>query len=292
MVIIEKFKKIFLFKAITRRILPDKLYYQYFYFILFGKRFSYKNPKGFNAKLQWLKVYFRDKRMIKLADKYEVRNYVKEKIGEEYLVPLIGVYENVEEIVWEKLPEKFVLKANHGSKWNIVCTNKNQLNEVKVKKKLTKWLNSNYYRLEKEWHYNTMPPKIICENYLEKKGFQLLEIKLFCYHGITEFIVVYPSNGNYRNIYTKNWERVPCETTFKQGPEIPKPNNLNKMMDLAFQLSKDFPFLRVDFFLLNEAIYFGELTFTPSRGMYRFKPQQTDLVFGKPLKLPEIKITN
>ena len=286
MVVLQKFRKIFLFKAITRRILPDKLYYQYFYFVLFGKWFSYKNPVGFNAKLQWLKVYFRDNRMVKFADKVKVREYVKNTIGEKYLVPVIGVYKHVEEINWEGLPPKFVLKANHGSKWNVVCTDKSKLNIKSTKKTLGKWLKSNYYRLEKEWQYKTMQPHIICEKFLEKPGKDLLEIKLFCYYGETEFIVAYPSGGTYRNIYNKHWDLLQVETTFKPGTEIKKPENLDSLFDLAFTLSKDFPFLRVDFFILDEEIYFGELTFTPSRGMYRFKPQNFDLIFGKPLQLP------
>lgn len=286
MEIVRKFKKLLMMKLITRYVLPDKIYYQYCYFIFFGKWFSYKNPVGFNAKIQWLKANNRDERLIYLTDKLVVRDYIKETIGEKYLVPLIGFFSNVNEINWESLPMQFVLKVNHGSGWNIICDNKSELDIRKAKRKLKKWLNKNFYFKEKEWQYKSITPHIICEKHLAANNAQLFDIKLFCYNGIPEFIIYYPSQAGFRNIYYKNWKRVDCETKYKQGPDLPKPENLQLIFDLASRLSKGFPFIRVDFLLANNRIYFGELTFTPSIGFYRFKPKKYDLVFGEPIRLP------
>jgi len=283
--VLLKFQKFLMFKLITRKILPDKIYYQYCYFLLFGKPLSYKNPVGFNAKIQWLKVYNRLPELSKLTDKYEVRKYVDEIIGEKYLVPLHGIYSSTDEISWSSLPEKFVLKATHGSGWNIICKNKSEFNQRKAEIKLNRWLKTNFYSIEKEWHYKNILPRISCEKLIENKNGKLLELKVFCYHGYPEYIIAYISGGKTRNIYNKKWERINVETSFKQGNNIDKPDNLDEILALASKLSSRFIFVRVDFFLDEKSIFFGELTFTPSAGLYRFKSKESDLLFGEPLKL-------
>lgn len=282
----RKIRKLIICKVVTKLILPDKIYYQYCYFIMFGKWFSYSNPVGFNAKLQWLKVYYRLPELVKLADKLEVRNFVANTIGEKYLNPVLHVYSNAKEINWDSLPDKFVIKATHGSGWNIVCTDKKLLNRKKTTRKLNKWLKRNAYYKNKEWQYKDMKPRLICEKYLEQKEGNLLELKVFCYNGSPEFIIAYEGNGNFRNTYNKSWEKLKCKITFPQGPEIEKPDNLDVILDLASKLSSGFPFVRVDFLINDKRIYFGELTFTPARGLYRFNPPEFDIVFGEPLKLP------
>lgn len=283
-----KIRKLLMFKLITRRILSEKTYYQYCYFILFGKSFSYTNPVGFNAKIQWLKVFYRNPEIVKLADKYLVRDYVAKTIGKKYLVPVYNVYSSIAEIQWEELPPRFVMKATHGSKMNLLCKNKSELNKVKEMNRFNKWLNTNFYWQDKEWQYKSIKPRLICEHLLGDTDSELLELKLFCYNSKPEFVIVYPSNKKYRNIYNINWERVKGATSFKQGPDIKKPENFETIVELATKLSSGLPFVRVDFLYEKDQIYFGELTFTPSSGMYRFNPSELDLVFGKPLHLPKL----
>jgi hypothetical protein len=286
MIIPLKIRKILMMKLFTRVLLNDKQYYQWCYFWLFGKRFSYISPEGFNAKLQWLKWFHRDPELSVLADKYKVREFVRKKIGESHLIPCYGVYESVDQIKWEKLPEKFVIKATHGSGWNLICKNKSLLDIRKIVKKLDRWLHLNYYHQEKEWHYQWIKPRLICEKLLDDTSNNLLEIKVLCYHGVPEFVIVYPSGSKYRNIYTKSWEVLEGETSYPRGPEISKPENLFYIFDLAGKLSDGLIFVRVDFFIHNGLVYFGELTLTPSMGFYRFKPPELDWVFGEPLKVP------
>lgn len=282
-----KFRKLLMLKRITRRILPDKAYYQYCYFLLFGKAFSYSNPVGFNAKIQWLKVFNRDPQMINLADKCKVREFVANKIGEEHLVPCYGSYSNAEEINWDALPGKFVLKTNHGSGFNIFCLNKCLLDQKKTVCCLNKWLKRNYYFEEKEWQYKGIKPRVLCEEYLGSGG-DLLELKLFCYHGTPEFIIAYKTRDSLRNIYNRNWERLDCETTFKKGAGLEKPENLGLILNLASKLSAGFVFVRVDLLATSNGVFFGELTFTPTMGFIRFNPPEYDLVFGAPLGIPPV----
>ena len=267
--------------------MSDKSFYWYYYLVFFGMRFSYKNPKGFNAKIQWLKTYYRDNRMIKLADKYEARKYVAEKIGAEFLVPVIDVYTKKDEINWVSLPDCFVMKATHASGWNIVCSSKSDENPKKVLRKINRWLNSNFYYINREWQYKDIRPRIICEEHLGKGGIENLnEVKVFCYYGKPHFVVAYPYKNALRTIYNTNWEIIDGETAFKKGAPINKPENLSLILQLASKLSGDFPFVRVDFIVKNGKIYFGEMSFTPARGFLMFNPKSLDILFGEPLKIP------
>lgn len=281
-----KIRKLLMLKLITRRILPDKVYYQFCYYILFGKKLSYKNPVGFNAKIQWLKVYNHNPKIIELTDKYRVREFVAKTIGAQYLKPIWGVYTNINEIKWDQLPQKFIMKANHGSRMNFICENKDEVNKSRANRKFRKWLKTNYYPRNKEWQYKDIKPCLICERLLEQQINELLELKFFCYSGKPEFIIAYPNSNKYRNIYYTNWIRINGRTKYKSGPEIKKPKELELMLELASKLSLKFPFVRVDFLLYNDKIYFGEMTFTPAAGMYRFNPSSLDLLFGEYLQIP------
>ncbi len=286
--VLLKLRKLLVYNTFIRRVLPVKTNYQFSYRVLFGKPFSYCEPIGFNAKIQWLKLNYHNPLLPQLTDKYSVRNFVSEKIGDEYLIPLIGVFSDIKEVNLESLPDRFILKATHGSGWNMISDDKSKLNKGKVNRQLRRWLKTNYYSTGKEWQYKNISPKIICEENLMPTDGNLLDIKLFCYNGSPEFIIAYPSRTNYRTIYTKNWKQLNCETSYKKGKAIKKPEQFDLLLELAGKLSHGFPFVRVDFLIQNERIYFGEMTFTPRSGLYLFNPPEFDLVFGEPLDLETI----
>jgi len=287
--IVRKIKKLLIFKIVSIRILSDKNFYRYCYFILYSKKLSYNNPIGFNAKIQWLKLNYRKPQITQLTDKYEVRKYVADKIGKDFLVPLIDVYSNVDEINWDALPQSFVLKLTHASGWNLICENKLLISKKKTIKKVKSWLNSSFYKKNKEWQYKNIVPRIICEQFLGDSNNKLFEIKVFCYQGKPHFIIAYHSKSKLRTIYSSEWEKLNAETKFKKGGNTPKPKNLSLILQLASKLSTGFPFVRVDFLLVNEKIYFGELTFTPARGFNSFNPKKIDLTFGEPLNIKTLQ---
>lgn len=251
------------------------------------------NPKSFNEKIQWLKLYYRNPLLTKCADKYTVREYVKEKIGEQYLIPLIGIYDNPDQIDFNKLPNKFVLKTNNGSGKNIICKNKKKLNIEETKSKLTEWLkpeNSHYF-YSYEWAYKDIKPKIICEEYLESKDGDLKDYKFMCFHGKIENIFVCTDRKNSLkvNFYDLNWKLLPFTRLYpNSNKKISKPKYFKKMVEIAEMLAKDFPFVRVDLYENKNNIYFGELTFYPGNGMEKFQPPEWDYKMGKFLSIKNI----
>lgn len=256
-----------------------------------GKNLNLDNPKTFNEKIQWLKIYDNNPLKTKLADKYLVREWIKEQIGEDYLIPLLGVWDNFDKIDFNTLPEKFVLKANHGSHWNIIVKNKAELNPQKAKKLFDKWMQRNYaFKAGYEMQYSDIKPKIIAEQYIEDSNHELNDYKILCFNGEPEFIWVdcgrYTKNRT-KNIYDINWNLQPFTMSYPASKEdIPKPQHLDKMLELAKKLSKTFAFVRVDFYNVDGKIYFGEMTFTSMSGVEKFSPENYDLKIGEMLKLP------
>jgi len=272
--------------------LPDTVYLK----IMFRAKCSYsldlKNPKTFNEKLQWLKLYNRNPLYTWLADKYEVRKFIAEKIGDEYLIPLLGVWDSVDEIDFEKLPNQFVLKCNHDSGSVIICNDKNNFNVEKTKEKLRKNLKRNYYWLGREYPYKNIKPRIICEKYMvDESGTELKDYKFFCFNGEPKIIQVnYNRSIDHRlNFYDTKFNYVHIQLKphlTNPNKLIDKPSNLDKMLILAKTLSKDYPFVRVDFYSINDKVYFGELTFTPNSGYKEFKPAEFNFEMGSWLELP------
>lgn len=255
------------------------------------------NPKTFNEKLQWLKLYNEDPLLTICADKYLVRNYIKEKIGEEYLVPLIGVYSNADEIDFNTLPDQFVLKVNWGSGYNIIVKDKTTLNIEETKQKLNKWLepHSNHYYYSFEFSYKNIEPKIICEKYIQQKNDDLYDYKFMCYNGTIKnlFVVSNRRNNLYVDFYDLNWNKLPFERKYKNSPNgIEKPDNLDKLIKLAEIIGKDFPFARIDFYNVNNQIYFSEITFYPGNGMEAFDPIEWDYELGKLIKIEKEEKNN
>jgi len=256
-----------------------------------GRELDLINPQKYNDKLQWLKVNWRDSLATKCADKFEVREIVKEKIGKEYLNELIDVYESVEEIDVRKLPEKFVLKGTHGSGYNIICKDKYMIDWGKEYKLMRRWLNTNYYWHKREWVYKDIKPRIICEKYLEEfETGELRDYKIFCFNGEPKVIEVdYDRFKNHkRNFYDLDWNFINGEIRYPNdvSVNIEKPEKLSEMLDLSRILSAGFPHVRVDFYYLNNQIMFGELTFFHESGMGRFEPEEFEVTMGKWLELP------
>ncbi len=262
---------------------------------MLGYKLNLDKPKTFNEKIQWLKFYYRDPLMTKCADKVEVRNYIKDTIGEQYLIPCLGVYNSPEEIDFNKLPNRFVLKVNWGCKQNIIVKDKLRLDIKDAKQKLKKWMSprsNNYYRYF-EWQYKNIKPKIICEKYIVGDKY-LKDYKFHCCNGIFKRLLVIGAideKNRFCNFYDKNLNLLNLKNggTIKQDEKV-NLNNYNKMVELAEKLAKPFPLCRVDFYEdKNKDIYLGELTFTPGNGTDIFEPFEWDYKLGNDLILPELK---
>lgn len=252
-------------------------------------------PKLFTDKLQWLKLNWYDHKAVNMADKYAVRKIVAEKIGEKYLNELYDVYESVDEIEFSNLPVSFVLKGTHGSGFNIICKNKYELDWKKEKKKMKKWLSENYFWKKREWIYKDIPPRIICEKLLIEKNSgenNLADYKFYCFQGKPHYCQVIRGRGGQETIdfFNMEWEHLPF-TGMRILPnsqkEIYKPKGFNTMVKLAEILAENFPFVRVDFYYVNESIIFGEMTFFPTSGMGKFEPANWDKRLGDLVVLPK-----
>lgn len=256
-----------------------------------GKQLNLRNPHSFNEKIQWLKMYDSVPAKTALADKYLAKEIVANIIGKEYVIPLLGVWNNFNEIDFENLPRQFVLKANHGSGWNIVVKDKNSLNYKDAEKKFNGWMNKNFaFQYGFELHYMNIEHRIIAEPYIGEIDGDIFDYRFFCFNGIPTYIWVDSGSGtpnHKRNIYDINWNLQNYKVNY---PHIdimpPRPKKLNEMIILAQKLSKDFSFVRVDFYYVNDIIYFGEMTFTPQSGVGIWEDQNQDLHYGELLNLP------
>jgi len=277
------------------RIIPDDIFLKLKYKLSMGKKINLDNPQTFNEKLQWLKLYDRNPLYTKLVDKYEVRKYIAQTIGEEYLIPLIGVWDRFEDIDFSQLPNQFVLKCTHDSGGIVICTDKSRIDINAAKKKINKCLKRNYYYYCREWPYKNIKPRIICEKYMaDESGTELKDYKLMCFNGKVKCSFVclnrYSSTGLNVDFYDMNWKPMPFERHYpSSGTEISKPKNFDKMVEFAEILSKNIPFVRVDFYETNEKLYFGELTFYPGSGFEEFTPESYDYLLGSWLELPKGK---
>lgn len=241
------------------------------YRIKTGKKLNLKSPKTFNEKLMFLKLYIyrNDSDVIRCSDKYEVRGYVKEHGLENILNEVYGVYDNSNEIEWDRLPSKFVLKCTHGCQYNILCTDKSKLNIKKTNRILNKWLKDKYGYNYSELHYLKIKPRIICEKFLEtKSGKPIEDYKVYCFNGKAKIILVCTNrNGkeSNKNFYDINWNKLDLrKDTVESDTIIQRPERLEDLIKYAEILTAPFPFTRADFYIIENKIYFGELTFTPA----------------------------
>lgn len=259
-----------------------------------GHKLNLDNPKTFTEKLQWLKLYNRKPEYTTMVDKYAVKDYVARIIGSEHLVPTLGVWNNPGEIEWNKLPEKFVLKVTYGGGGGgvIICKNKTNINKEKIVKALKKAMKVNIYGQSREWPYKDVPHRIIAEELLEDDSEHgLMDYKVFCCNGVPKYIKVnYDVSSNYHvSWYDLEWNHV-IGTTINDpvdnNVKIAKPEKLDLLCELAGKLSSNIPFVRVDFYINNNNIFFGEMTFFPGSGYERFVPESFDQIIGDLINLP------
>lgn len=272
---------------------PDKLFLKLKFRLTMGQKLNLRTPKTFNEKLQWLKLYNRKPEYTTMVDKYAVKEYVAKIIGEEYIIPTLGVWNSVSEIDWDSLPNQFVLKTTHGGGGCdvIICKDKATLDKVAAKEKLNRSLRSNIFWNYREWPYKNVPKRIIAEKFMTNNGKDLEDYKIHCFNGEPKFILVcsnrYGGGAMIDDFYTPEWElmdvRRPGHPKSEKASKAPE--QLQQMLELSRILSKDIPFLRTDFYIIENQIYFGELTFFPASGMSKFEPEEYDETFGNYLNL-------
>ena len=273
--------------------LPDIIFLKMMYRFSMGKKLNLKDPKTFNEKIQWLKLYDRREAYSEMVDKYLVKFYVEKIIGKEYIIPTYGVWDNFEEIDFDMLPNQFVLKCTHDSGGLVVCKNKDELNFAEARKKINRCLKTKYFYSGREWPYKNVKPRIIAEQYMEDcETGELRDYKFFCFNGCVKLLFVASDRQN-KDVETK-FDFFDAEFNhldLKNGHpnsvnQIKKPVNFDLMKQLASQLSAGIPHLRVDFYEVNGKVYFGELTFSHWSGMVPFDPPQWDYKLGSYIELP------
>lgn len=276
------------------RLIPDKTYLNIRYRKVFKRSINWKEPTAYSEKLQWLKVYDRKPVYTTMVDKFEVKQYVADLIGEQYIIPTINVWDKVEDIDFDSLPDQFVLKCTHDSGGLVICTDKTQLNKEETKKKLAFCLKQNYFWSAREWPYKNVKPRIIAEKYMvDESGYELKDYKFFCFNGEPKALFI-ASDRQVKGESTKfdffdmEFNHLPFINGHPNANHpIKCPPSFEKMKELAAVLSKGIPQLRVDFYDINGDIYFGELTFYHHSGFETFEPEEWDYTFGEWITLPK-----
>jgi len=273
------------------RVLPDKLYLRLIFHSRFGYYPNLDNPRTFSEKLQWLKLHDIHPEYSQMVDKIEAKEYVRQRIGDKYIIPTLGVWDRIEDIDWEKLPKQFVIKATTDSGGVVVCKDKATLDRQKTIERLVKTGDKDYTLRNKEYPYKNLRHRYIAEAYIEdESGFELKDYKIFCFNGEAKFLFV--ATGRQQNdtrfdFYDTEFNHLPLTNGHPNADEWPvKPQNFEEMLEVAAMLSKGIPHVRVDLYNVNGKIYFGELTFFHWSGIVPFEPEEWDYRFGEYLKLP------
>ena len=288
-----KGKIIYILDNWVLRFLNDETYLKIKYKTQMKQKLNLENPQTFNEKLQWLKLYDRKDIYTTMVDKYETKKYVADIIGQEYIIPTLGIYEKFEEINFEELPNKFVIKCTHDSGGLVICKDKSKFDFKKARKKINKFLKRNFYYNFREWPYKNVKPRIIVEKYMEdiNQKEDLIDYKFFCFGGVPRFLYVSQGLANHQtariSFTDMNYEKTEFyRSDYKQFDELPpKPHNFELMKILAQKLSRDLSFLRVDFYEINSKIYFGEVTFHPNAGYIPIVPLKYDKILGDMMEL-------
>lgn len=274
-------------------IIPDRLYLKWLFRLKMGKKLDLDNPRTFSEKLQWLKLYNRKPEYTQMVDKYEAKRYVAGIIGEEYIIPTLGVWDRVEDINFDQLPNQFVLKCTHDSGGIVICSDKSKLDINAAKKKLKRSLTRDFYAQNREWPYKNVKHRIIGEEYMvDESGYELKDYKWFCYNGEPKALFIATDRGlegeeTKFDFFDADFNHLPFTNGHPNSPRpVLKPQSFEKMKELAAKLSQGQPHLRVDFYDINGRIYFGELTFYHWSGMVPFEPEEWDYKFGEWIKLP------
>lgn len=258
-----------------------------------GKKMNWNNPKTFNEKLQFLKLYDRNPKYIKMVDKYTAKEYVKKKIGSEIIIPTIGIYDRFDQIDFNSLPEQFVIKCTHDSAGLVIVKSKTDLNRDSIKKKIDKCLKRNFFYSGREWPYKAVKHRIIVEKYMtnSKNSDEFTDYKFYCFNGYVDCVMVcYDRGSNDTKFYffDTDWRLKRINKRGLEAPidfSLPKPKCFESMIDIASKLSTGIPFLRVDLYESDGKVYFGEMTFYPQSGTDPNYLPDTDLYFGSLIDL-------
>ena len=260
-----------------------------------GYPLNLENPKTFSEKLQWLKLNYRNPIQIIMVDKYEAKHFIAKQVGEQYVIPTLAVWDSVEDIDIDALPNQFVLKTTHDSGGIVICKDKSTFDFEVAKAKLRASLRQDYSRIAREWAYQNVPRRIIAEEYISELGNDdLLDYKMYSFHGEPKLTVVcsnrFSKTGTLMNFYDMDWNSMGIH--FRHYPplptEFPKPDTYGEMLQVAAELSKACPFLRVDFYEIKGRLYIGELTLFPGAGFERFRPISRDYELGEWLHLETV----
>lgn len=273
--------------------LPDRLFLSLLFRRTTGTKLELNPPRTFNQKLQWIKLYDRNPQYTVLVDKYRVKEYVSNKIGESYVVPLLGVWDKPEEIAWDKLPNQFVLKTNHDSGGIVICKDKNLLDKQATLKILNKSLSHDYWKVGREWPYKGINRKIIAESYLKEDGQEnLRDYKVMCFNGNAKIIEYHEdrfSSNHVQAFYDSQWNLLPFNQKSYRKVSLrqsEKPSLLNEMIQNSEILSAGIPHVRVDWYIVENKLYFGEMTFFDSSGFDDFEPYEYNNILGDWINLP------
>lgn len=255
-----------------------------------GRSPDLEHPRLFTEKLQWLKLYYRDERIPLCSEKAEAKKYIAQQGYADLLIPTIAVYDRAQDVDLAQLPERFILKATHGSGWNILCTDRSALDWKRVRKIMQTWLDENLYIFGREWNYRELTPRILAEELIGSG--HLVDYKFMCFNGVVRAMQVnHEINGEkYVDLYDADWNLLADMGTGvapHSAAALPKPPDFEKMKEIAAQLAKPFPFVRVDLYHEAGKIYFGEMTFFPGSGFWSISPAARDAQFGEWLTLPE-----
>lgn len=280
--------------SLASRLMPEQLYLKLYYRLVFGKPLNLKDPKTYNEKLQWLKLNDHNPLYTQLVDKYSVRQYVSDRAGDQYLIPLLGVWDSFDDIDWEKLPNQFVLKTTHDSGTVIVCRDKGDFEVASARRGINASLARNYYYLTKEWPYRNVKPRIIAEQYMDDgSGTGLRDYKFFCFNGEPEFLFVASDRGIHQtkfDFFDMQFQRLNIAQHYPNSEmEIVRPESFDEMVSVAKALSRGLVHVRVDLYEVGGHPYFGELTFYHFSGLAPFNPPEADERIGNMLDLEGLK---
>ena len=276
------------------RWLPDRPYLSAMWRARFHRKLDWQNPLSFNEKLQWLKAHDHNPKYPQLADKLAVRQYVADTVGGQYLIPLVGgPWSSFDEIDFDLLPKRFVLKCTHDSGGVVICRDKSELDRKAAKKKIGESLRRNYYWGGREWPYKDIAPQIIAEQYIESEsGEELKDYKLLMFGGRHRcaFVCSNRFGGGKLNVtfFDPDWNRLPFERHYSADPrELPRPERYEEMIRIAERLSAGLPFVRIDLYEAERKVYFGEITFYPGSGLEEFQPAEWDYKLGEWIDLKQ-----
>jgi len=277
--------------------LSDYIYLKMSYFLLMGKNLNLSNPTTLNEKINWLKLNDRKNEYMDMVDKHNAKEYVAKVVGDDYVIPTLGVWNNVDEIDFESLPNQFVLKCTHDCGSAVICKNKGKISKEFIKNKLDRCLKRNYFWMGREWVYKNINPRIIAEQYMQDTETKdLRDYKFYCFRDVVDSVLVCvgrESGSTKFYFFDKKWNLKRYNKRGKEAPAgftLPKPDNMDEMFEIAKKLSvaSGAPFLRVDLYNVNGKIYFGELTFYPDCGMDRNRLPETDEYFGSLVDLTKV----